>query len=195
MLQPDIGRLRDGDSGMWNVAFHFLWPIAYRQARRRLIDYPHQDSEDIAIVSIGEVAERVHSVRGFPELEALCATIAARRAVDLLRHRRAARRSAAVTESLDAPELPEASASSKSAQPEDVVRLLGNLVETLGAADALLIRLYYCEGFTQSEIAQRLMIPVGTIGVQLTRAIRKLRGILEGLPDLLNELRERNRYP
>jgi RNA polymerase sigma-70 factor (ECF subfamily) len=47
------------------------------------------------------------------------------------------------------------------------------------------LELAYDDQLTQSEIAERLGWPIGTVKTRTRRALTRMRGILEGVPDLL----------
>ena len=51
-------------------------------------------------------------------------------------------------------------------------------LDALADGDRWLLELRYAEDLTQSEVAQRLGVPVGTVKVRLHRARRRLRGLL-----------------
>lgn len=57
---------------------------------------------------------------------------------------------------------------------------LRKLVRQLRKEESEVIDLMYFEGFTQSEIAKSLNIPIGTVKTRVTAAIRKLRKFFDG---------------
>jgi RNA polymerase sigma-70 factor (ECF subfamily) len=66
-------------------------------------------------------------------------------------------------------------ASSLSADSEEVLTALGRLPDH----ERLVVSLRYLEGHSVAKIAQALDRPVGTVTKQLSRAIERLRGSLE----------------
>jgi RNA polymerase sigma factor (sigma-70 family) len=187
-------KLQAGDSPAWDVAFHSLWPVAYQIVRFRLQNSFPADMEDVAIVAIGEAAKEVRdcNVATFEELVTLTRIIADRRARDLIRRRNAERRRAGATESLEGhAELP-------STEPGpldqvaacDLAVLLSKVAELLSPDERQLLLAYYHEGLKQTELAQRFGLPLGTVGVKLSRALERLRNALSKNPTLLYYLKE-----
>src|SRR6266849_2439014 len=103
MLKPDIRSLQGGDSRMWEVAFHWLWPVAWSAAQRRLATFAPAEVEDVAVGAIRDAAEEVQAgkVDSFDELKALTGVIASRRALDHVRRMQAERRATGATETIE----------------------------------------------------------------------------------------------
>jgi RNA polymerase sigma-70 factor (ECF subfamily) len=129
-------------------------------------------------------------VRGeVPDVEALKALVAAitrRRAVDLMRRLGAGRRDINVTKPLGDSEeqlpAPEPDGLSELDRRE-VGAMLSALMRTLSGEEERLLRSFYVDGLKQREIAEAFGIPLGTVGVTLDRARRKLREALRGNTD------------
>jgi RNA polymerase sigma-70 factor (ECF subfamily) len=64
-----------------------------------------------------------------------------------------------------------------------VHRAVHRALERLPAEQATAVRLAYFEGLTQSEVAETLDIPLGTVKTRLRLAFVRLRGELSGLED------------
>jgi RNA polymerase sigma factor (sigma-70 family) len=192
VLMPDIRALQNGHEGWWEMAFPWLWRVAWSAAARRLPNTSHADLEDVAILAIREAAEKVDLAGSFEELQALTAIIANRRALDLIRHRQAGRRKGKATESLEDHE------NLESLEPGplervnacELAKLLSRLTHQLPGVDRQLLLAYYFEGLKQSELAERFQIPIGTVGVKLSRALKSLRKELSRYPKLLKEMLE-----
>lgn len=190
-----MDQLKAGHEPAWDDAFQVLWPIAYAAAHARLGTSFPGDVEDVAITAIRGTAEEVERVGTFAELKALTRVIAERRALDHIRRRQTERRGAARTESsegrddLVAPQ----PGTMEQVEAADLARILVALTESLSPSDRELLSRYYAEGLTQAELSKTLGIPMGTIGVQLSRALQKLRSALEKHPELTQELREKLR--
>jgi RNA polymerase sigma-70 factor (ECF subfamily) len=54
---------------------------------------------------------------------------------------------------------------------------LKQLMRTLSPAQIAILELIYFQGYTQSEVAEALQIPVGTVKTRLRAAIKTLRGL------------------
>ena len=111
------------------------------------------------------------------ELGPWLATIARRTAIDV--HRRSARRAHSPLDE-ETPGLVELPPSVERAYDVWEVR---RAVEQLAPEDAELVRLQHLEGLTQSEVAQRLALPLGTVKSRSFRAHRRLAGLLGHLRD------------
>ena len=192
VLKPDIGSLQADDAHAWGFAFHWLWAVAWSAAERRLGNsFPHE-LEDVAITAIGTAAEKVGEVASFDELQALTAVISDRRALDCIRRMKAERREAGATESIEGKE------HLASAEPgpleevdaRDLAKLLTELAAKLQTIDRQLLLACYFDGQKQAELAKRFGIPLGTVGVKLSRALKALRNELNKHPDLLKEMLE-----
>jgi RNA polymerase sigma-70 factor (ECF subfamily) len=70
----------------------------------------------------------------------------------------------------------------------DARRLLKSAVVELSAEQREVIELAYFEGLTQSQIADRLNSPLGTVKARIRRGVQCLRGMMS--EDLNGELRE-----
>lgn len=194
MLKPDIRNLQAGDRFMWDCAFHWLWPLAWSAAKRRLANFAPAEIEDVAVEAIREAAEKVQAgeVESFEELKALTGIIARRRALDHIRRMQAERRATGATESIEGhEELASATPDPlEQVNSKDLARLLMNLTEKLLEHQQRLLRLYYLDGLKQAELAERLNMPMGTVGVTLSRALESLRVELRKHPQLMKELLE-----
>lgn len=194
MLKPDIRNLRTGDRFMWDCAFHWLWPVAWSAAQRRLATFAPAEVEDVAVVAIREAAEQVQAgkVDSFDELKALTGVIASRRALDHIRRMQAERRASGATETIEGHEDLASSAPGPLEQVNsmDLARLLMNLTETLPEHQQQLLRLYYIDGLKQADLAEKLGKPMGTVGVTLSRALESLRAELRKHPQLMKEFLE-----
>ncbi|MEI6195196.1 MAG: sigma-70 family RNA polymerase sigma factor [Verrucomicrobiota bacterium] len=195
MLKPDIRRLQDGDPFSWDCAFPDLWKVAYSAAYRRLEKIAPNDVKDIAGGAIRESVEEVEAgkVESFQDLKGLVAVIATRRSLDLIRRLRAEKRSTQATESIEEHEellaAPEPGPL-ELANANDMAKLLSSLMAILSPNEYQLLRAVYHRRMKQREIAETYGIPLGTIGVTLSRVQDKLREEIEKHPKLMKELQE-----
>ncbi len=194
MLKPDIRSLRTGDRFMWDCAFHWLWPVACSAAQRRLATFAPAEIEDVAVGAISEAAEEVQAgkVGNFDELKALTGVIASRRAMDHVRRMRAERRAIGATETIEGRDDLATSTPGplEQADAHDVAKLLMDLAAKLPEHQRKLLKAYYLDGLKQAELAKTLGIPIGTVGVTLSRALELLREELRNHPQLMKELLE-----
>lgn len=194
MLKPDIRSLQAGDARMWDVAFYWLWPVACAAANRRLATFAPAEVEDVAVGAIREAAEQVQAgkVENFEDLKALTGVVASRRALDLVRRMQAERRAADMTETMEGRE------DLASTEPgplervdsHELAKLLTALAAKLPERQRQLLQAYYVEGLKQAELAKAFGIPMGTVGVTLSRALESLREELRKQPQLMKELLE-----
>jgi RNA polymerase sigma factor (sigma-70 family) len=194
MLKPDIRNLRTGDRFMWDCAFHWLWPVAWSAAQRRLATFAPAEVEDVAVVAIREAAEQVQAgkVDSFDELKALTGVIASRRALDHIRRMQAERRASGATETIEGREDLASSAPGPLEQVDarDLAKLLTGLAAKLPERQRELLKAYYLDGHKQAELAETFGLPMGTVGVTLSRALESLREELRKQPQLMKELLE-----
>jgi RNA polymerase sigma-70 factor, ECF subfamily len=120
-------------------------------------------------VQIWRQAERFDPARG--SAEAWICTIARSRALDRLRRRTSRREDSdeAITGASDMPRTVEALAVRKA-------------LDGLSADQRTALELAYYEGLTQSEIAERLGEPLGTVKTRIRTAMIRLRDILGPAP-------------
>ena len=193
MLKPDIRSLEANDSRMWEMAFHWIWPVAWSAAHRRLANFAPSEIEDVAIDAVGDAAVEVHAgkVGSFDELVALAGVIARRRALDCVRRMQAERRAAGVTETIEGHEelVSDGRDPLEQVNAHDLSKLLTDLAKNLPTQHEELLRAYYLRGLKQSEVAAKFNMPINTVGVTLSRALESLRKELQKYPQMMQELR------
>ena len=75
-------------------------------------------------------------------------------------------------------------------QPPDVAErrwvqaVLRTAIDAMPAPERQAVELAYDDGLTQSEIAQRLGLPLGTVKTRTRRGLMRLRSMLESVPDI-----------
>ena len=197
MLKPDIRTLEANDPQMWDIAFLWLWPVAWSAAHRRLATFAAAEVDDVAIGAIGEAAVKVLAgkVGSFDELKALTGVIAHRRALDHVRRMQAERRAVGVTETIEGrkEQIPDTRAPLEEVNEHDLAKLLMDLAAKLPEGQQQLLRACYLDGLKQAELAAKFNMPIGTVGVTLSRALKSLREELQKYPQLMKELREARR--
>jgi RNA polymerase sigma-70 factor, ECF subfamily len=109
--------------------------------------------------------------------------IARNRAIDRLRSRQVR---ANVAESLDAPATPDATSEGN---PEGVATTAEQRRAIVAALDALpveqrqLVESAFFEGYSQSELAEKFNLPLGTVKTRVRTAMQRLRAALASLAD------------
>lgn len=114
--------------------------------------------------------------------------IARNRAIDRLRGRRRQRLKLERLEAMDRGDDPAAPAvePNEAAQPGwHVHQTVHQAIDALPPEQKTVVELAYFRGLTQSEIAERLDIPLGTVKTRLRLAFDKLRGALVSLKEWL----------
>lgn len=140
-----------------------------------------EDALQDCYLRIWHKAEQYTSERGSPM--GWLATIARYRALDLLRARRPQLGDVQLQADDDGPavELADTSQSPEdhAVQSEGMDRL-DDCMKALPTEQRNVVLMAYYEGFTQSEIAQRRSLPLGTIKTWLHRGLAKLRDCMGG---------------
>jgi RNA polymerase sigma-70 factor (ECF subfamily) len=150
---------------------------AFGLAYRMLGD--SQSAEDVvqdAFLSVWRAAERIDASRG--KLQSYVLTVVHRRAIDVLRARKAP-----VTQlgADDAPDIRD--------RRTDVVETVAMMLDAQAVRNALgalpeeqrmVVEMAYFRGLTHVEIAERLALPLGTVKSRLRLALNKIRAALSG---------------
>ena len=141
------------------------------------------DAEEVVVDAFGQAwrsAASFDPARG--SVGAWLATIARSRALDLVRargrrakvHERAALLSDGVATPIASPGIDPG----RGAEQSEARHLVGRALGALPEPQRMAIELAYFEGLTQSEIAERLAEPLGTIKTRMRAGMEKLRGLL-----------------
>ena len=142
------------------------------------------DAEEVVVDAFGQAwrsASSFDAARG--SVGAWLATIARTRALDTVRARgrraRAHDRAALLSDDgVAAPIATTGSDPSRAVELGDARRLVSQALAVLSAPQRVAIELAYFEGLSQSEIAERLSEPLGTIKTRIRAGMEKLRGLL-----------------
>lgn len=136
------------------------------------------DAEDLlqeVFVQVWHQAHRYSEERGSPE--AWIVNIARSRAIDKLRSIRRMERSFVLT---DDPAKAESSDNVESSAAESETKLtMNSALANLPEAQRKVLELAYFDGLSQSEIADRLKEPLGTVKTRMRSGIQRLRDLLE----------------
>ncbi len=135
------------------------------------------DAEDLlqeVFVQVWHQANRYSEERGSPE--AWIVNIARSRAIDKLRSIRRMERSFILT---DDPAKAESSDNVESSAAESETKLtMNSALANLPEAQRKVLELAYFDGLSQSEIADRLKEPLGTVKTRMRSGIQRLRDLL-----------------
>jgi len=135
------------------------------------------DAEDLlqeVFVQVWHQANRYSEERGSPE--AWIINIARSRAIDKLRSIRRMERSFVLT---DDPAKAESSDNVESSAAESETKLtMNSALTSLPEAQRKVLELAYFDGLSQTEIADRLQEPLGTVKTRMRSGIHRLRDLL-----------------
>jgi RNA polymerase sigma factor (sigma-70 family) len=146
--------------------------VAYGLALRILRDPAHaEDAVQEAFLAVWRSADRFLAERAKPSTWIL--TLVHRRAVDLVR--REERRRA---EPLDVAPDPEGRATDDEVGLRSRRQIVQHALRQLPDDQREALELAYYGGFTQSELAERLGVPLGTIKSRMFAGLRRLRDLL-----------------
>jgi RNA polymerase sigma-70 factor, ECF subfamily len=162
---------REAFSQLYDRFSSLIFTLAMRMLKAR------SDAEDLlqeVFVQIWRQAENYSAERGSPE--AWITNIARSRAIDKIRSIRRMEKSFVLTED---PARAESSDNVEGSAAESEARLtMGSALTNLPEAQRQVLELAYFDGLTQSEIAERLGEPLGTVKTRIRSGIQRLREIL-----------------
>jgi RNA polymerase sigma-70 factor (ECF subfamily) len=166
-------RLQSDDPGAMDALWGEYGDTVYAVAMRSLRD--PAAAEDVRQQVFAELWERRSSYD--PErgpVRAWVLTIARSRTIDHLRRRRPVPSEPEAFDRLEAPARAEDT-------PEAVVDRVGvaEVLRRIPAEEAGLLRMRFYDGLSQTEIAARTDIPLGTVKMRMVQALDRLRGLLE----------------
>jgi len=136
-----------------------------------------QDAEDLlqeVFVQVWHQANRYSEERGSPE--AWIMNITRSRAIDKLRSKRRMEKSFVLT---DDPARAESTENVESSAAESEAKLtMNSALANLPDGQRRVLELAYFDGLSQTEIADRLKEPLGTVKTRMRSGIRRLRDLL-----------------
>ena len=189
--------LRCGDNEAWEEAFRRLYPSAFAAARHPLAALTPSEAEDIAIEALTLLLPKVGQVAEFDELRLLVITIASRKAISEKRRQLADKRGGGGVSSLDAMQDDESIrfepaeqvvSHLKAGDLRELARLLDAALAGLEPRNAGLLRDFLIHHLPYKELAEKYQMPTGSIGVNLSRSLDKVRAQLKTNPKLWKEL-------
>ncbi len=178
MQIPDLAKLQQGDEAEWQLAFDWLYPTAFAVARNKLGGMHPGEVEDVALTSIEVVIGKAPGVREVGELKKLLAAITHNKSVDLIRKLPAP---VAPPMGADDEELPfdppDHTSPLDELDQQELAGLIGQCLEQLQKKCQRLLRGAFIEQLKHKELAEKLKMPIGSVGVILSRCLKKMAEI------------------
>lgn len=172
LIRQTANQDREAFSQLYDRFSSLVYTLAMRMLRMS------SDAEDLlqeVFVQVWHQAHRYSEERGSPE--AWIVNIARSRAIDKLRSIRRMERSFVLT---DDPAKAESSDNVESSAAESETKLtMNSALANLPEAQREVLVLAYFDGLSQSEIADRLKEPLGTVKTRMRSGIQRLRDLLE----------------
>ena len=178
-----LDRVARGDREAFGLFYDQHAPLVFKLALRMMRD--RAEAEDLTqevFLQVWRTSTSYDSRRGHPS--AWLITIARSRAIDRLRSAEYRRRR---HESPGAEQLVQASDLRQELSLRESAVVLRGAVASLPEEQRRAIELAYFDGLTQSEVAQRLGEPLGTVKTRIRLGMLKLRGMLAQEPDRVRE--------
>ena len=176
-----MSRIRGGDQDAFRSLFRRYAPTAMALARR-VLRRPTLAEETVqeAFLSVWKDPERFDPERG--SLRAWLMSVVHHRAIDLVRREEAQQRRSleSITDPLteqDDPGIGVVEDVSRAQERLEVRRAL----EALPSAQRQVVELMYFGGYSQTQIADSMDIPLGTVKSRAMLGMRRLRGALLGM--------------
>ncbi|HEY3153367.1 MAG TPA: sigma-70 family RNA polymerase sigma factor [Candidatus Binatia bacterium] len=171
LIQRAAAQDREAFSQLYDQYSSLVFSLAMRMLRAQ------SDAEDLlqeVFMQVWRQAGSYSQERGSPE--AWIINIARSRAIDRLRSIRRRDRSFVLTDDPAAVESPD---NVESAAGESEAKLaMNSALANLPESQRKVLELAYFDGLSQSEIAERLSEPLGTVKTRMRAGIQRLRGVL-----------------
>jgi RNA polymerase sigma-70 factor (ECF subfamily) len=171
LIQQVAKQDREAFSQLYDRCSSLVFSLAMRMLKVR------SDAEDLlqeVFVQVWRQAENYSADRGSPE--AWIINIARSRAIDKIRSIRRMEKSFVLT---DDPGRAESSENVESLAADSEFRLtMNSALASIPEAQRRVLELAYFDGLTQTEIAERLAEPLGTVKTRIRAGIQRLRDIL-----------------
>lgn len=176
-----VRRVRERDEEAFRGLFRRYSPVALALARR-VVRQPFLAEEIVqeAFLAVWRKPEGYDQRRG--SVKAWLMGMVHHRAVDTVRREEAHRRRAegAIPEALDREEDPAEQVLEEIGLPEER-KVVRSALEQLPPEQRQVIELMYFGGLSQSRIAERLSLPLGTVKSRTLLGMRRLRAALVGM--------------
>ena len=186
---PELSLLQVGDPVAWDEAFRWLYPTAFAVSRSKLGGMHPGEVEDIALTAIEAVIEKVHTVEEVGELKKLCAAITHNKAVDLIRKLPLPNLSTTDDSGNEVPyDPPDMTTPLDDLNSVELAGLIGDCMSKLQEKCRQLLAAAFIQGLKHKEISSALGMPMGSIGVNISRCLKKMAEIAE-ISGIQGELR------
>jgi RNA polymerase sigma-70 factor, ECF subfamily len=176
-----VGRMAAGEDAALGDLYDRYGKMVYALALA-IVREP-ADAEEVVVDAFGQAWRQAGSfdaTRG--SVAAWLATIARSRALDTIRARgrrvRAHERAALLSDEGLAAPITAAGDPARGVERTEARRLVSQALAALPGPQRAAIELAYFEGLSQSEIAERLAEPLGTVKTRIRSGMEKLRGLL-----------------
>ncbi|NJK91279.1 MAG: sigma-70 family RNA polymerase sigma factor [Blastochloris sp.] len=188
-----LAALQRGEESAWDQAFHLLYPHLYHAAHHPQIQLSPNEAEDVAIETLTDLVGLVTTLHSWNDVIALGRSMASRRAISLQRRLRAHKRGGGQIQSLqqlqedlgDSFEVAEKKSHGLSPVDQNELQLmLHHALNELPPPQPELIRDFVLQGYSYKELASKYKMPMGSIGVQLSRGLKKSAQAWKTTPDV-----------
>ncbi len=178
MQIPDLAKLQAGDATEWRLAFDWLYPTAIAVSRNKLGGMHPSEVEDVALMAMEAVIEKAQKVSEVGELKKLLAAITHNKAVDLIR-KLPPPTIAPLGE--DDEEItfdpPDPTSPLDDLDQRELAELIERCLEQLQDKCQSLLRGTFVEQLKQKELAEKMGMPIGSVGVFISRCLKKMAEI------------------
>lgn len=182
-MLPDLGRLQSLDEEAWSNAVPWFTGIARTPPTRAGCSY--HEVESIVWETIEALVRCIGKAKDVKHLAGLTGTIARRRTID--RFRRVSTESNVPIDQ----DIPDQTALSQG--EAEVAAIVGEALRQIDPKQREVLMDRYLEGLSYKEIAEKRMIPMGTVATYIARGEEQLKRVLEQNPKLLKEIFDQRR--
>ena len=175
---PDLAKLQEGDPAEWQLAFDWLYPTAFAVARNKLGGMHPGEVEDVALTAIEVVIGKAPDVQEVGELKKLLAAITHNKAVDLIRKLPAPVRPVTDEDDEELPfNPPDSTSPLDELDHQELAGLIGKCLAQLQEKCRQMLHGAFVEQLKHRELAEKLDMPIGSVGVIISRCLKKMAEI------------------
>ena len=182
-----LALLRKGDQATWRSTFDALYSIALSGANHYKHILSSGEIEEVASEAVIAAIRHVKKAQTFDEVKILTFRIAKNQAISAVRKHLAQKRNSGNTESIES--LINCDFLEQSPKELwELKELVGAFLDDLDDKFRNLIEDFALNGLSYKELSQKYNLPMGTVGVQISRTIGKLRKTIEKNPRVAREI-------